>query len=821
MASQKYNFPLTNTIQTIRNIGIIAHIDAGKTTTTERMLFYSGVTKNIGNVDDGDTVMDYLPAERERGITITSAAITFEWNGNKINLIDTPGHADFTFEVIRSIRVLDGAVTILDGVAGVEAQTEKVWNQAAEMAIPRIIFVNKMDRPGAGFSRTVKEVVSKLNTKVALINIPLFETDGTVNSEERFCGVVDVVDKKVIKWQENSDGNDVTVIDITEYPSDTVKEECEKARTALIENLCEFDEGLVETFLELGDYMEVPKADIKRALRQSTISQEITPVLCGASFRNIGVQPLLDAVVELLPTPIERPHPNAIIELSKSKKRTKIGGHKAKAIIRKEITLTPESNKMLTCALAFKVVNDPIRGMLTYVRVYSGILRSGSMFHNTATGTNERAVKLLQMKADESVEVDQIAAGNIGVIVGAKDVRTGDTLVCHSIKKDGIKQLTDNDINLHLRPISVPPPVFFASIEPCTVSDRKGMDEALNILLKEDPSLHLSVDENSGQTLLSGMGELHLDIAADRLINSLKAKVEMGKIMITYKETIQATTATIENSYKMTESVVDGEAPPSGRVKLLIEPLYPDIPETYAGAHLLDNENNYLTIDSTIAHQRHLIISNEDIHHAFITGIIPALASGGKIANLPLRDLHFRVLEWEIPEDVTSTLAISTATRLAAREALDTLAKPGDINGATKAYALLEPVMSVKITINEEDLGTVVQDVSGTRRGNIASLDEEYGTTGVGLNGKEEINYKDLAERTYVPLDMTMYMSKHNVRNNNSRQHVVRASVPLKEMVGYLKSLRSMTQGRGTFAMEFEKWERVSVDRLPGIIAEL
>lgn len=368
--------------------------------------------------------MDYLPAERDRGITITSAAITFNWANHKVNLIDTPGHADFTFEVIRSIRVLDGAVTILDGVAGVEAQTEKVWKQASEMEIPKIVFVNKMDRQGAGFSRTVREVVSKLNTQVAILNYPFFE-GGKLDTP--FRGVVDVLEKKIIQWEEGSDGKDVKIMDISEV--DGVAEECEKARTALIETLSELDDDLVEHYLEVGDYMEVSSAEIKKALRKATFARKIVPVLCGASFRNIGVQPLLESIIEYLPAPTERPAPQAIAKGLTTKKGKKLISLPDQPV---DIDI---NNKTLTTALAFKVVNDPKKGLMVYVRVYSGSLNSNSSVLNSTTGKKERVMKLFQMHADEAIEVQSVKAGNIGVLIGTKDIRTGDTIVSHGWKK--------------------------------------------------------------------------------------------------------------------------------------------------------------------------------------------------------------------------------------------------------------------------------------------------------------------------------------------------------------------------------------------------
>lgn len=782
----------------VRNIGIIAHIDAGKTTTTERMLYYSGLTNRIGDVDQGDTVMDYLPAERSRGITITAAAITFNWADHKINLIDTPGHADFTFEVLRSIRVLDGAVTVLDGVAGVEAQTEKVWKQANEMGIPKLVFVNKMDRAGAGFGRAVREVVAKLNTRVAVVNIPYFSNPDSADSQ--FQGVVDVIDKKVIVWTPESDGKQVTVEEVDPEKHGKLHEECVNARTALIETLCELDEALVEEFLEIDDYMAMPSQSIKRALRSATISRQVTPVLCGASFKNIGVQPLLEAVIDYLPAPFDMPAPRAITKLPsvvvKNKKNNKAISSVSKVLPEESISIDP-SNDKYACALAFKVVNDPMKGILVFVRVYSGRLQQGTVLLNTSNGQKERVTKLLQMQADETIEVRSVETGNIGVIVGSKDIKTGDTLVAHSKKKDGAHLLDSREKGLHLHPIAVPPPVFFVAIEPMTLADKRGMELALEILLREDPSLHLSYDYDSDQTLLSGMGELHLEIAKDRLTNDLKAKVEMGKIMISYKETIMQDTDVVENTSF-------DETGASATVRVTVEPVPIEGDGLPDQAELLTHDNNYISYPDI--GQTHPLFSTQELHNAVRAGSLPALAKSGKQARLPLHSLHINVHSLSVSDDMTNTAVVSTAVRLAAEQALEALSK--------EAYAIMEPVMNVRVILNEEDIGTVVNDLSGHRRGHIVSLSEN--------ESKDEESddagfYRDLAESTYVPHDHTLYLSKHDARLT-SRQTVVHARVPLPKMVGYLNSLRSMTQGRGTYLMDFYRYDYVQADRVAEVI---
>lgn len=771
----------------LRNIGIIAHIDAGKTTTTERMLYYSGLTNRIGNVDQGDTVMDYLPAERDRGITITSAAITFNWAGTKINLIDTPGHADFTFEVIRSIRVLDGAITILDGVAGVEAQTEKVWRQASDMGIPRIVFVNKMDREGAGFGRTVREVVSKLNTKVAIINFPFFEDGNQVSG--KFNGVVDVIEKKIIKWKDGSDGKDVTVTDIFEL--DSVAQECEKARTALVETLSEFDDELVEHYLDVGDYMEVSSLKIKKTLREACLKSKVVPILCGASFKNIGVQPVLEAVIDYLPSPKECPPPTAIIAPITEKHAGSIVNHQEEKIV------LDVSSKILTTALAFKVVNDSKKGMMVYVRVYSGTLNHNSIVLNSTTGQRERIMKLYQMHSNEPIEVSSIEAGNIGVIVGTKEIRTGDTIIAHGFKRDGVKSLSKKESHIRLHSISIPPPVFFASIDPLTLADTKSMEEALNILLMEDPSLHILYDEDSGQTMLSGMGELHLEIAKDRLVNDLKARVEVGKIMVSYKETIN------ESSINVTKSIScstqsDEAGPSSATVTLSVLPFENE--EIGCDLDIVTRENIFVTYQSDMS--EHLLIPPNEIIQAIKQGIIPGVAKGGLKSHLPLHSLIINVKEVIIPPDVSSPMAVSIAVRQAIEEALDSVPK--------KHYTVMEPIMDVKVIVTDEDVGTVVNDLSSHRRGAIISLDDDEG--GETSNSYNDINYKELAEEIYTPPDFTMYMSKHGDRIGSS-QNVVHAHVPLQQMVGYLNYLRSLTKGRGTFVMDFHAYQKVSIER--------
>ncbi|KAI7547468.1 Ribosome-releasing factor 2, partial [Hortaea werneckii] len=546
-----------------RNIGIIAHIDAGKTTTTERMLYYSGYTRRLGDVDEGSTVTDFLPAERARGITIQSAAISFAWpptgtsqplpgshhtTPHNLNLIDTPGHADFTFEVLRSLRVLDGAVCILDGVAGVEAQTEKVWAQASAYRIPRIVFVNKLDRDGAAFGKTVKEVGLRLRAWPAVCNLPWWNADG------KLIGVGDVVGLQGMRYVEGGDGKQIDLVSLQELESQdaALAAELRKARTSLIELLSEHDDEMVEKYLEADeDYLAISAADITASFRRCTLQhpQMVVPVFAGASFRNVGVQPLLDSVIDLLPSPTERPDPEVSLGSSGTKgglsaflsgkltaaaapERSKTS---SKAVSKDKATLALQN--LEACALAFKVVADARRGVLVYVRVYSGAITRNAPLWNTILQSTERAQRLLKMYANDAVDIESIPAGQIGVIPGLKFARTGDTLVSYTGAHP--KNGPPAPINtLQLRPIAVPPPVFFVSVEPNSLAEEKPIKEALALLLREDPSLHVSVDEESGQTHLAGMGELHLEIARDRLITDLKAKARIGSIEIGYRETL-------------------------------------------------------------------------------------------------------------------------------------------------------------------------------------------------------------------------------------------------------------------------------------------
>ncbi|KAJ5573599.1 Ribosome-releasing factor 2 [Penicillium hispanicum] len=842
-----------------RNIGIIAHIDAGKTTTTERMLFYSGFTRRIGDVDEGSTVTDFLPAERARGITIQSAAITFHWppgeaDGQRdsqdpslprsamshtINLIDTPGHADFTFEVMRSLRILDGAVCILDGVAGVEAQTEQVWHQASTYRIPRVIYVNKLDRDGAAFGRTVREVSSRLSVYPAVCQIPWFE-----GGNGAFVGVADAVNLQGLRWNEGEDGRTVKMMDLEQLEAEepSLAQELRRARVALIELLSEQDEAIVEKFFECEeDHLALSPMDIVDSLRRCVLDQmsRIVPVFAGASFRNMGVQPLLDAVVNLLPSPPEAPDPEVSIGGVKGGLRPLLSGDlimeqsektsvpaKGKKKKKSSLQTDPKDaiSKLQSCALAFKVVNDAKRGVLVYVRVYSGSLDRNSLLFNTNLYLSERAPRLLKMYANEAVEVDSIPAGHIGVVVGLKHARTGDTLVSYT----GNKATPPEPLtSLQLRPIDVPPPVFFTSVEPHSLSEEKRMQDSLALLLREDPSLHVSVDEESGQTLLSGMGELHLEIARDRLINDLKAKASMGRIEIGYRESgLGASTAIT----KIFDKEIAGRRGKAG-CTAVVEPVNGEdvsdaTDEDTIQAETLDGNQIIirapgLQLDRTYRADEEtspLLPPGMDpaaLRAALQNGALAALARGPQF-TFPMHNTRVTLTidpaEHLFGND-TTTSALSAAARQATYAALrDLLAGPGTV--------MMEPVMNVIISVDEASLGSVVHDISSSRGGHILSLDEDMPAAGSAL-AEDSLPPID-PSRVYAPRDPFEAPSIGvEIPVSTSRQRTITAKVPLKEMVGYLKHLRSLTAGRGTFVMSVDRFENMSSQRQKAVLAEL
>ncbi|KAL2786607.1 P-loop containing nucleoside triphosphate hydrolase protein [Aspergillus keveii] len=863
---------LQEDLERTRNIGIIAHIDAGKTTTTERMLYYSGFTRRLGDVDEGSTVTDFLPAERARGITIQSAAITFHWppgeshatqvdpqgprsaSPHLVNLIDTPGHADFTFEVLRSLRILDGAVCILDGVAGVEAQTEQVWHQASTYNIPRIVYINKLDRDGAAFGRTVREVGSRLGGWPAVCQIPWFE-----GGNGRFCGVADVINMHGLRW-EGGDGKSVKRFSLQELNEVEVQlaQELRLARIALVELLSEHDDTMVERFLESEeDHLLVAPQDILDSLRRCLLEgkgRKIIPVFAGASFRNIGVQPLLDNVVNLLPSPTETPDPEVSIGGVKGSLRQLLSGdliveqkEKETSAKQKKTALVADSHSAIEqlhgCALAFKVVNDAKRGVLVYVRVYSGSLDKGSLLFNTNLNVSERAPRLLKMYANDAVDVDSIPEGHIGVVVGLKHTRTGDTLVAST----GNKANPPKPLNtLQLRPIHVPPPVFFASVEPHSLSEEKRMQESLAMLLREDPSLHVSVDEDSGQTLLSGMGELHLEIARDRLINDLKAKASMGRIEIGYRECPLGPSGPVTKIFDKEIAGRKGKAGCTALVEVydLETSTVPD-PHALSVQTINGNQIIVLAPELQVSINKKGLeespflpagLDVETVRTSLQNGCVAALARGPQF-TFPMHNTRVTLTlhpETHIFGSDTTAASLSAAARLATSTALSNLLhNPAGVPSGSPGSSLMEPVMNVIISIDETSLGAVVHDISSSRGGHIVSLDEDLPITSTNLSESKNLDIEsdfdtDLPlidpSRIYAPPDpfqSPTVVGAGLPTDAGNRPRTITAKVPLKEMVGYLKHLRSLSAGRGTFVMSVDQFEKMSAPRQKAVLADL
>jgi elongation factor G len=773
----------------------------------------------ISDVDDGSTVTDFLPAERARGITIQSAAVTFQWpplghghaahsNGARsrrthtINLIDTPGHADFTFEVIRSLRILDGAVCILDGVAGVEAQTEKVWAQANNWSIPRIVFVNKLDRDGAAFERTVKEIGSRLRGWPAVCQIPWWE-----GGKGRFTGVGDAVNLCALKWLESGDGKSIKTftLDALADEDPALRTEIIKARAALIEALCERDEQLLEKWLECDDdSLAIPAQDIKDSLRRCIIDGTggLIPVFAGASFRNIGVQPLLDAVDDLLPDPTERPDPDVTLGSLKGSLSDLLQGKMdiaqswTKSLAKKSVAPKSFTPNIEGCALAFKVVNDPRRGVLVYIRVYSGCINRNAVLWNTNLHVTERAQRLLQMQASDAIEISHIPTGQIGVIAGLKHARTGDALVVYP--GSNLKTGPPPPLNtLQLRPIEVPPPVFFAAIEPNSLSEERNVADILQLLLREDPSLHVHTDEESGQMLLSGMGELHLEIARDRLVNDFKAKATMGSIEISYRECVLSGTPTHRLVF---DREIAGKKGRAG-CEASIDPVKEDAVEVDYTIHRDGNLISTRILASSGEEDEASFppdLSLDFIQDALVNGAVAALSRGPR-RSFPLHASHV-TLTFDLAKDYfgpdTTPAAISSAARLVVQAALkEAFEKDG--------IGLMEPVMNVIISCDESSLGAIVHDISSARGGHVLSLENEANDDTIGAD-LQSIDTK----RIYAPPDPFASSGVVDSSGPGQQRHVT-ARVPLKEMVGYLKHLRSMTGGRGTFVMSVDKFERL------------
>lgn len=715
---------------------------------------------------------------------------------------------------------------ILDGVAGVEAQTEKVWTQSGHYHIPRIVFVNKLDRDGAAFSRTVKEVGARLHGWPAVCQIPWWQ-----GGNGNFVGVGDVINLRGMKWTVGGDGRDIQPLSLEELNKIDSKfaEEIKKARIALIELLSEHDDVMVENFLAYDDdHLAVTGIEIMQSLRRIVlhVPQTVIPVFAGASFRNIGVQPLLDAVVDLLPSPLERPDPEISLSgqtstLSKLLNSTAV----SKTLKRKqeqkqgdELAIT-EAKNLSACALAFKVVNDPKRGVLVYVRVYSGSIDRGATLYNTNLAVAERAPRLLKMYANDAVEVDSIGTGQIGVITGLKHARTGDTLIVYrGLQMKGTPPAGLN--TLQLRPIRVPPPVFFTSIEPHSLSEQKHVQESLSLLLREDPSLQLSVDEESGQTHLAGMGDLHLEIARDRLLKDFKAKARIGKIEIGYREAITASTA----PYTFILDKLIANKPAKASLTASIEPIEETsvINDAQQQTEIKSGpfETNYILPDNNTLHISHPNLSRHDSashknhipSHLSLPGILHSIQAGtsAALARGPFNGFPVANTSISVQLDAAAHLFLDstpTAISMAARGAVATSLRHAC---DTAPAVLLEPVMMATIFVNESSLGAVVQDISSSRGGQVLSLD---GSDSPSSSTNDEDLPRIDPNLIYTPPDpFTSGTGDVGSGLANSQRQIV-ARVPLKEMVGYLNQLRALTGGRGTFVMTVDGFEKMGSQR--------
>lgn len=674
-------------LERYRNIGIIAHIDAGKTTTTERILFYTGKTHRIGSVDDGTTVTDWMEQERERGITIVSAAVSAEWNGYQINIIDTPGHIDFTAEVQRSLRVLDGGIVIFDAVQGVEPQSETVWRQADRYHVPRICFVNKMDRVGASYQRTIDNIRSRLGANPIAMQVP-------IGSEAEFIGVVDLIEQKAFVWKDDL-GVDQHEIEIPQ----SLAEEADKMREQMVEKIVEIDDDLTLKYLEGSS---ISNEELRKALRKGVINGKITPVYCGTSLRNKGVQPLLDAVVNYLPSPADIPPVQGI------------NPRNGETITREAQDDAPLS------ALVFKIVTDPYVGRLAYIRVYSGKLTQGSMVYNSAKGQRERIGRLLRMYADRREDINEIYAGDIGAVLGLKGSFTGDTLC-------------DASHHIILENITFPEPVISVSIEPKTVADQDKMAEALRKLAEEDPTFRVRTEKETGQTIIDGMGELHLEVLVDRMLREYRVQARVGKPQVAYRESITKPVEKAEYRYvKQT-----GGRGHYGHVVLELEPGEPGSGITFTSR-----------IVGGVIPANYIPAIEKGIREA---------AEGGVISGFPVTDVKVSLYDGSFHEVDSNEMAFKMAASMAFKE------------GVQKAMPVLqEPIMKVEVTVPEEYLGDVIGQLNG-RRGEILGIEPRPGNA-----------------------------------------QVVHGFVPLAEMFGYATDLRSATQGRGVFNMEFDHYARVA-----------
>ncbi|WP_448208523.1 elongation factor G [Azospirillum sp. sgz302134] len=684
--------PRSHPLDRYRNIGIMAHIDAGKTTTTERILYYTGKSYKIGEVHEGTAVMDWMEQEQERGITITSAATTCFWRDHRINIIDTPGHVDFTIEVERSLRVLDGAVAVFDSVAGVEPQSETVWRQADKYGVPRMCFVNKMDRVGASFFRCVDMMKERLGAHPLVLQLP-------IGSESTFVGVVDLVTMRAIVWKEETLGAEFYHTDIPEE----LIEQAREYRQALIDSAVELDDAAMEAYLSTG---EDPSVDtLKACIRKGTIGLKFVPVLCGSAFKNKGVQPMLDAVVDYLPAPVD------------------IGAVKGHKVDSSEPDEREPSDSAPFSALAFKIMNDPFVGSLTFVRVYSGTVAAGSAVLNPGKDQKERIGRMLLMHANSREEIDEAHAGDIVAFTALKSTTTGDTL-CDSAKP------------IVLERMEFPEPVIEVAVEPKSQADQEKMSIALSRLAQEDPSFRVTTDHESGQTIIKGMGELHLEIIVDRMKREFKVDANVGAPQVAYRETITKT-AEVDHTHKKQT----GGTGQFARVKLAFEP------QPTGSGFAFENK-----------------ITGGAVPKEYLPGVqkgLEASLNSGVIAGFPVIDLKVALVDGAYHDVDSSVLAFEIATRAAFRE------------GVQKgAPALLEPIMRVEVVTPEEYMGDVIGDLN-SRRGQVTAMD----------------------------------------RRGNA--NAISAMVPLANMFGYVNTLRSMSQGRAQYTMQFDHYEPV-----PQAIAE-
>jgi elongation factor G len=672
-------------LERTRNIGIMAHIDAGKTTTTERILYYTGITYKIGEVHEGTATMDWMVQEQERGITITSAATTCTWRDHRINIIDTPGHVDFTIEVERSLRVLDGAVAVFCSVGGVEPQSETVWRQADKYRVPRIAFINKMDRVGADFFRGIRMIRERLRANAIPIQLP-------IGKEDTFRGVIDLVAMKAVMWDEDTLG--------ARYRTEEIPQEhlaaAEQYREELLEAVADSDERLLEKYLE---GQPISESEIRQAIRKATLDIKVIPVLCGAAFKNKGVQPLLDAVVDYLPAPSDVP---AMQGINPDTNATET---------------RPADDKAPFSALAFKIMTDPFVGTLTFMRVYSGMMESGSYVYNSTKGKKERIGRLLKMHANKREDIKEVYAGDIVAAVGLRDSTTGDT-VC------------DESHPIVLEAIEFPAPVISIAIEPKTKADQEKLGVSLQKLATEDPSFRVATDRETGQTIISGMGELHLEVIVDRLLREFKVDANVGKPEVAYKETIRRA---MEREGKFIRQT--GGRGQYGHVVLRVEPL-----PTGKGFEFVD------ATKGGVIPREYIPAVERGVHDAMETGTL---------AGYPMVDVKATLLDGSYHEVDSSEIAFKIAASMAFKEAT-----------SKASPVILEPIMAVEVVVPEEFMGEVIGDLNG-RRGKIQGMEAHAGA------------------------------------------QVIAAQVPLSEMFGYATDLRSMTQGRATYTMQFSHYEPV------------